>query len=224
MITGRSASASSSAARATASAAGAGSAQSPGAGTAGPPSAASMACRSMGRSSTTARCSDRARASARVASATADAGAWMRSTTAPTDAAIAAWSTRKFDRSAAAGVSAASRSSGVRAFAASASAVTAFVNPGPWWTETTPTRPVTRAWPSAMDVAPPSWRASTTAAPASRRALVRVRFPLPISPKTRSTPSSPSARPTARATFTPAVRDAPCAKRPAFLTPRQPSP
>ena len=57
---------------------------------------------------------------------------------------------RKFEVSAAPGVSPASTSTGVRAFAASASPVTAFVSPGPWCTEHTPTRPVTRAQPSAM--------------------------------------------------------------------------
>ena len=65
---------------------------------------------------------------------------------------------RKFDRSAAAGVSAATSTSGVRLLAASASAVRVLVSPGPWWTLATPTRPLTRAQPSAMQTAPPSWR------------------------------------------------------------------
>ena len=52
---------------------------------------------------------------------------------------------RKFDRSAAAGTSAASSTSGVRLFAASVSPVIAFVSPGPWCTETTASRPLTRA-------------------------------------------------------------------------------
>ena len=69
----------------------------------------------------------------------------MRSTVAPTPAATAAWSMRKFDRSAAADVSAASSRSGVRALAASVRAVTALVNPGPWCTVATPTSFVTRA-------------------------------------------------------------------------------
>jgi membrane AbrB-like protein len=36
-------------------------------------------------------------------------------------------------------------STGVRDFAASVSPVNALVNPGPWWTEATPSRPLTRA-------------------------------------------------------------------------------
>ncbi len=66
---------------------------------------------------------------------------------------------RKFERSAAAGVSPASTTSGVWALAASASAVSVFVSPGPWWTLATPTRPVVRAQPSAIATAPPSCRA-----------------------------------------------------------------
>ena len=52
---------------------------------------------------------------------------------------------KKFDRVSPAGVSAATRISGVRAFAASVRPVIAFVNPGPWWTETQPSCPLTRA-------------------------------------------------------------------------------
>src|SRR5215475_1834856 len=51
-----------------------------------------------------------------------------------------------------------------------------------------------------MQIAPHSWRAAKKRAPASRMALVTVRLPLPIRPKTTSTPRSGSARPTASAT------------------------
>ena len=72
-------------------------------------------------------------------------GPWTRSATAPTDVTSASWSIRKFERSAAAGVSAASTISGVRLFAASVSPVIAFVSPGPWWTLQSASRPLTRA-------------------------------------------------------------------------------
>jgi hypothetical protein len=107
---------------------------------------------------------------------------------------------RKFDRSAAAGVSAASTSSGVRLFAASVSPVIAFVSPGPWCTLHAVRRPLTRAYPSAMQIAPFSCRAATNGTPASRSALVTSRLPLPITPKQAATPSAASARPTASET------------------------
>ena len=78
-------------------------------------------------------------------SAAAVAPEWMRSGTAPSVAAIAGWSMRKFERIAARGASPASTSSGVRLLAASVSPVSMFVKPGPWWTLQTPTRPLTRA-------------------------------------------------------------------------------
>src|SRR3954464_8422471 len=53
-----------------------------------------------------------------------------------------------------------------------------------------------------MQTAPPSWRAATKRAPASRSALVTVRFPLPSRPKTTSTPCAARARPIASATST----------------------
>ena len=155
--------------------------------------------------STTGRRSTSARRSARRASATALAGPWMRSATAPTDSTSPCWSMRKFDRTAAAGVSAASTSSGVRLLAASASAVSVFVSPGPWWTLATPTRPLTRAHPSAMLTAPLSWREDAKRAPRAASALVTRRLPLPRSPKTVSTPCSASAAPTASATCIPRV-------------------
>ena len=78
-------------------------------------------------------------------SATAEAGPCTRSDTAPTDSTNASWSILKFERICTAGVSAASSSTGVRDFAASVSPVIAFVSPGPWWTDATPSRPLTRA-------------------------------------------------------------------------------
>ena len=78
-------------------------------------------------------------------SATAVAAECTRSDTAPTDETSASWSILKFDRSCAAGVSAASSSTGVRDFAASVSPVIALVRPGPWCTDATPSRPLTRA-------------------------------------------------------------------------------
>ncbi|CNG73493.1 Uncharacterised protein [Mycobacterium tuberculosis] len=82
---------------------------------------------------------------ARATSSRAVCGEWTRSGTAPTAAAIAAWSIRKLERTAAAAVSPATTSSGVPLFAASAMPVTALVRPGPWWTLTTPRPPLTRA-------------------------------------------------------------------------------
>ncbi len=135
-------------------------------------------------------------------SAAALAPEWMRSTPAPSVAATPAWSTRKFELRAAAGASPVTSSSGVRALAASVSPVSAFVNPGPWWTLHTPTRPLTRAYPSAMQIAPFSWRAWWNAAPAACSACVARKFPLPSTPKASRTPSSASVRPTASAAFT----------------------
>ena len=97
--------------------------------------AASAACTSSGSISTTARRSTRARRTARATSAIAVCRARARARpTAPTASTRPAWSIRKFERSAAAGVSAASSSSGVRLLAASVSPVIVFVSPGPWWT------------------------------------------------------------------------------------------
>ena len=57
--------------------------------------------------------------------------------TAPTAVTSASWSMRKFERTAAAPVSAASTSSGVRLFAASVMPVIALVSPQPWCTVST---------------------------------------------------------------------------------------
>src|SRR3954452_8612011 len=65
----------------------------------------------------------------------------------------------------------------------------AFVSPGPWWTETHPSAPLTRAWASAMQTAPFSWRAATNRAPSACRLVVNVKFPLPTTPKNVSTPA-----------------------------------
>jgi hypothetical protein len=51
---------------------------------------------------------------------------------------------RKFERTAAPGMSAASTSSGVRLLAASVNPVIALVSPGPWWTLQAARRPLTR--------------------------------------------------------------------------------
>ena len=103
------------------------------------------ACTSSGIISTTARRSTMARRTARVVSATALAGPCTRSATAPTDSTSASWSILKFERICAAGVSAASSTTGVRLLAASVSPVMALVSPGPWCTLATPSRPLTRA-------------------------------------------------------------------------------
>ena len=71
-------------------------------------------------------------------------GPCTRSATAPTASTRPVWSIRKFERSAAAGVSAASTSSGVRLLAASVSPVIVFVSPGPWCTLQAAIRPLTR--------------------------------------------------------------------------------
>ena len=78
-------------------------------------------------------------------SSTAVSGERTRRGTAPTDAAIASWSIRKFDRTAAAAVSAASTSSGVRLLAASVMPVIALVSPQPWCRVRTPSSPLVRA-------------------------------------------------------------------------------
>ena len=108
-------------------------------------SSVSVTWTSSGRLSTTARRSTNARRTARAASATAVAGPCTRSATAPTDSTSAPWSILKFERICAAGVSAASSTSGVRLLAASVRPVIAFVRPGPWCTLATPSRPLTRA-------------------------------------------------------------------------------
>ena len=88
-------------------------------------------CTSVGRLSTTVCRSRSARVTARSVSSRAVAGVWMRSATAPTERAIAAWSKWKLFFTAPAGTSPASTSSGVRLLAASAMPVSALVRPGP---------------------------------------------------------------------------------------------
>jgi hypothetical protein len=105
----------------------------------------SPACTSSGSISTTARRSTRARRTARATSASAVSGPYTRSATAPTASTSPAWSIRKFDRKAAAGVSAASSRSGVRLLAASVNPVIVFVSPGPWCTLQAGSFPLTRA-------------------------------------------------------------------------------
>ncbi len=90
------------------------------------------------------RCSTAVRY-ARTVSASAEAGEWTRSATAPTALTSASWSMRKLDRTAAAPVSAASTNSCVRLFAASVMPVIALVSPQPWCSDSTPTRPLVRA-------------------------------------------------------------------------------
>ena len=77
----------------------------------------------------------------------------------------------------------------MRAFAASVRPVIAFVSPGPWCTDTHPRFPLTRAWASAMQTAPFSWRAATNRAPSACRLTVNVKLPLPTTPKNVSTPA-----------------------------------
>ena len=103
-------------------------------------------------------------------SSTAKPAECSRPGVAPTAVAIAATSMRKLDRGADA--SAASTTSGVRLLAASVMAVSALVSPGPWCSETTPGRPLSRAQPSAMLAAPFSCRAATNRAPREISALV----------------------------------------------------
>lgn len=74
-------------------------------------------------------------------SATALAGEWTRSGTAPTLRARSSWSILKLERTAEPAASAVSTIIGVRDLAASPIPVTAFVRPQPWWVETIPTRP-----------------------------------------------------------------------------------
>ena len=111
---------------------------------------------------------------------------------------------KKFDRGAVA--SGARTSSGVRLLAASVIPVSAFVTPGPWCTESTPSRPDTRAYASAIVAAPASCTAGTNRAPAATSALVTWKLPLPIRPNTCRTPACASVRPTTSATLTTASR------------------
>src|SRR5438094_10519907 len=74
------------------------------------------------------------------------------------------------------------------------------VNPGPWWTLQTPSRPLTRAYASAIATAPPSCRDAMNAAPAATRELVTTKLPLPTRPKTSRTPRLASTAPTVSAT------------------------
>lgn len=80
---------------------------------------------------------------ARTACSTAACAEVIRSATAPTAVARAAWSMWKLDWASVA--SPASTISGVRLLAASVRPVMAFVSPGPWCTDTTPARPLIRA-------------------------------------------------------------------------------
>ena len=155
---------------------------------------------SIGSISTTGLRSVSARWYARCASSAAVFGLWTRSAIAPTDSTRSCWSMRKFDVSAAAGVSPASTSTGVRLLAASLRPVIVFVSPGPWWTLTTPTRPVTRAYPSAMQTAPHSWREWWKRAPPLHSALVTIRLPLPMTPNASCTPCEAIVVPTTSAT------------------------
>src|SRR5439155_1124217 len=99
-----------------------------------------------------------------------------------------------------AAVSPASTSRGVRLLAASVRPVMVLVNPGPWWTLQTPSRPLTRAYASAIATAPPSCRDAMNAAPAATRELVTTKLPLPTRPKTSRTPRPASTAPTVSAT------------------------
>ena len=82
-------------------------------------------------------------ATAAAARSAAPAAASMRTGTAPTATASAAWSTKKLDRGWVA--SAATTTSGVRLFAASVMPVSALVNPQPWCTVTAAGLPLIRA-------------------------------------------------------------------------------
>ena len=75
-----------------------------------------------------------------------------------------------------------------------------FVSPGPWCTVTTPTRPLTRAYPSAMQTALHSWRAWWKRAPPLHSALVTIRLPLPMTPNASCTPCEAIVVPTTSAT------------------------
>ena len=130
MTTGRWLAAISSATSATAAGDGAG-ACSAGAVGSGAGAGAGCAWTSSGTLSRTGRRSTCARRSARATSSAALPPECTRSAAAPTVVASAAWSSRKFERSAAAGASPASSSSGVRLLAASVRPVIALVKPGP---------------------------------------------------------------------------------------------
>ena len=103
----------------------------------------------------------------------------------------ASWSMRKFDRTAAPAVSAASTSSGVRLFAASAMPVIALVSPQPWCTRDAP-RPRPTCGRTRRPSSPrrPRGGRRRTGTPAARSALVTWKLPLPTTPNACPTPSS----------------------------------
>jgi hypothetical protein len=90
----------------------------------------------------------------------------------------------------------------VRARTASVSAVMVLVTPGPWVTVTTPTFLVSRAYPSAMPVAPASCLAAMYWPPCtSVWAAMYFMLEWPMTPNMISTPLSASARATAWCTL-----------------------
>src|SRR4051794_10786034 len=76
-----------------------------------------------------------------------------------------------------------------------------FVPAGPLVPMLTPTRPVTRAYPSAAWVPPSSWRTETWRMDDVASALYSGRIAAPGTPKTTSTPSDSITRTTASITF-----------------------
>src|SRR5579875_2698676 len=89
---------------------------------------------------------------------------------------------QRFDRGAVA--SAARISIGVRLLAASVIPVIALVRPGPRWTDSTPSPPLTRGYAPTVTAAPPSCRAAANRAPAAVSALATWKSPLPATPNT----------------------------------------
>src|SRR3954470_22727735 len=79
---------------------------------------------------------------------------------------------------------------GTESIIASVNGVTMFVAPGPLVANTTPTRPLAFASPSAAWPPPASWRTSTWRLPASTNASYVGRLAPPGSPNTTSTPSA----------------------------------
>ncbi len=77
---------------------------------------------------------------------------------------------------------------GLCAQKAAAMAVTQLEMPGPFWPMTTPWRPLTRAYPSAMWAAPCSWTTGTRRIPAGVKMSMASMNAEPMMPKAVSTP------------------------------------
>ena len=153
---GRSAAASRPATRSTDAAGGHGTGSSGPASGGAPPPGASIAATSSGSMSTTARRSTVARRTARVTSATAVAGEWTRSATAPTAVTSAVLVDAEVRVQRGRGRVGGEQDQGRAALGRLGEAGDGVGQPRPLVDAATAKRPDTRAYPSAMQIAPPS--------------------------------------------------------------------